>query len=225
MMIRRRIGVAMAAIALLAALAVVAPTNADESQAGLAPGAYRLTSLRVDVEPTNSKGRAWDVKPSPDPDPKAVLSVGDRIVATCRASETLSLSCSVDADIEVALSSEIRVEVWDEDALSDDVVGTAVLSDSFSWKLGTELSMTPTGRIRHATVRLAARPTWWQAHRWHVVVGAAGLLAAMGVLVAHRRGLVRLTPEPPRSRRCAHCEALLDATVNVCGHCGARVRA
>jgi hypothetical protein len=218
--------VAMGAVALLAAFAVV-PASAEEPQAGLAPGTYRIDSLRIDIEPTNSKGRAWDVKPSPDPEPKAVLSVGNRNVATCRADEKLSLSCTVDVDIDVDAGTEIRIEVWDEDALSDDVVGNAVLSDPSGWALGTDLAMTSSGRVRRAVVRLVPKPTWWQAHRWHILVVAGGLLVSIGGLVAYRRGSVHLAAAaapPPPPRRCGHCEALLDVTSIVCGHCGARAR-
>ncbi|MCB9563227.1 MAG: hypothetical protein H6708_22750 [Kofleriaceae bacterium] len=190
---------------------------------GLEPGTYRLVELRVDVAPTKRGGRAWDIGDGveADPDPKAVLTLDGHQVATCHAADSTTLRCAPGREVVIEPSSRFALEVWDQDVLSDDKVGTAVLEEPQRWGVGLELPMAPTGQVRAASLRLAPVQTWWATHQVRLLGLAGGVGAALLVIGAFRgRVLVRDWERPPPPR-CGHCNARLADDALTCGRCGA----
>jgi hypothetical protein len=196
---------------------------------GLPPGKYKLIDVVVQVRPTNGKRERWDDRTGPDPDLKVVISVDEDEVARCSSKDSVTAVCHPRKEIEITAATQIAMDVVDVDAIVDDPIGGAVLSNPSRWGAGMDLPLQPSGRVLAARIRFERVPTWWELNRGRMIGLAVGIGGALLVLGVFRRGLLVKDPEPPPPAppppppRCSHCDALVVRGALACHHCGAKL--
>jgi Ca2+-dependent lipid-binding protein len=84
---------------------------------------YELKISSAQIAEKKADGRNWDVFPkSPDPFVKIFIG-GDLIFRTSVQTDTYTPSWNEKTNISYKKGVSIRIEVWDKDAMSDDLIG------------------------------------------------------------------------------------------------------
>jgi hypothetical protein len=94
------------------------------TRAELIPGKYRI-DVKVEVLSNKKDGRSWDGMGGGPPDPVVALYVDQTMVATCKQQDAELHLCLNGQVVEIGATSEIHMEVWDQDFSEHDDIGTA----------------------------------------------------------------------------------------------------
>jgi Ca2+-dependent lipid-binding protein len=91
---------------------------------GLFGTSYKMTVKSAEIAERKSDGRWWDVPPSVTPETFVKVFVDGRLIyTTAVVKNTYSPSWGESFSFSYKKGQEIKIEVWDQDPMSDDFIG------------------------------------------------------------------------------------------------------